>query len=66
MLAKAQGCTKVIAVEIHGRRLSTAKELGATNVINISNEDLIEEVNKITNGKGVSFSVDKIGVSTVM
>ncbi|MBF1991935.1 NAD(P)-dependent alcohol dehydrogenase [Staphylococcus schleiferi] len=66
MLAKAQGCTTVIAIDIHDYRLQIAKELGATHVINSSKEDICSAVKRITQDKGVKFSVDTTGVRDIM
>lgn len=66
MAAKISGCSKVIGIDIHDHRLATAKELGATHIINSKNTDVLEEIKKLTNGKGVNYSIDTTGVSAVM
>lgn len=66
MAAKIEGCSKIIAIDIHDSRLELAKELGATHIINSKIEDPIAQVQEITNGKGVNYSVDTTGVSPVM
>lgn len=66
MMAKANGCTTIIAVDIHDSRLEVAKDLGATHTINSMNEDAVEKVKKYTNGLGANFAIDTTGVSVVM
>ncbi|MGM9924055.1 MAG: NAD(P)-dependent alcohol dehydrogenase [Bacillus sp. (in: firmicutes)] len=66
MMAKIQGCSTIIAVDIHDSRLETAKSLGATHTINSRNEDLLERVYEITDHTGTDFSIDTTGVGHVM
>lgn len=66
MTAKIEGCSKIIAVDIHDSRLEIAKELGATHTINSKTEDLATRIYEITDGLGVNYSVDTTGVSAVM
>lgn len=63
--AKAAGCTTIIAVDIHNHRLETAKELGATHLINSKEENAVERIREITGG-GADFVVDTVGRSAVM
>lgn len=58
MAGKVAGCAKVIAVDIHASRLDLAGELGATDTINSREFDLVEEVMRITAGKGADYVVD--------
>lgn len=51
-LAKMRGAKKIILIEISQERLTLAKRFGADYYINSSQEDPIEAVMKITNGKG--------------
>ncbi|KGH90645.1 NAD(P)-dependent alcohol dehydrogenase [Oenococcus oeni] len=60
------GCTKVIAVDIVPSRLDLAKEVGATDVVNSKNENVVDAIKKITNGRGVDYAVDTTGVQSVM
>ncbi|WP_332649280.1 NAD(P)-dependent alcohol dehydrogenase [Lysinibacillus sp. 54212] len=66
MTAKIEGCSTIIAVDIHDSRLEIAKELGATHTINSRTEDLAARVGEITGGLGVNFSIDTTGVAAVM
>lgn len=50
-MLKASGC-KIIGIDIDERRLKIAKETSCDYVINSSKEDVIKEVEKITEGYG--------------
>jgi len=56
-LAKRQGAI-VIVSEIDQARLDKALALGADYAINIKEKDLIEEVKKITHGKGANVAIN--------
>ncbi len=49
---KLRGAKKVIMIEINDNRLETAKQFGVDHTINSLNEDPIDAVRKLTNGKG--------------
>ncbi|SCL92576.1 MULTISPECIES: zinc-binding dehydrogenase [Tissierellales] len=52
LLAKLRGAEKVIMIEINDNRLEMAKNFNVDYTINSKNEDPIEAVKRITNGKG--------------
>jgi aryl-alcohol dehydrogenase len=58
MAGRVASCEKVIAVDIHDSRLELARELGATHTINTREVDLVEEILRITGGKGADYIVD--------
>lgn len=58
MAAAVANCTTIIAADIHDSRLELAKELGATDTINTLNQDLTEEILRITDGKGADYILD--------
>lgn len=66
MMAVIEGCSKIVAVDIHDSRLEIAKELGATHTINSMTENLAQLVGEITGGAGFNFSVDTTGVAPVI
>jgi S-(hydroxymethyl)glutathione dehydrogenase / alcohol dehydrogenase len=61
MATKAFECEKVIAVDVDDEKLNLAKEFGASHTINASTEDVLKEIQNITDGKGVDYSVDAGG-----
>ncbi|MDU3830469.1 MAG: alcohol dehydrogenase AdhP, partial [Staphylococcus sp.] len=48
---------KVVAFDISDDKLNFAKELGADAVVNTKNQDAVEEVNKLTDEKGLDATV---------
>lgn len=66
MAGRISGCTTVIAVDIYDERLELAKELGATDVINSKNVDMVKAIQDLTDGHGVDYAVDTTGVSKVI
>lgn len=53
---------KIFAVDLAPARLKKAKELGATHLINNQKGDCVEQIMKATNGKGVDFIVECVGL----
>ncbi|MFD1363489.1 NAD(P)-dependent alcohol dehydrogenase [Lentibacillus salinarum] len=64
MAANIVGCAKIIAVDVHDSRLELAKELGATDVLNSKEMDIVDEIKKITNG-GTNYTVESTSVPTL-
>lgn len=65
MGAVVQGATTIIAVDLHDARLETARDLGATHVINAESDDIIGQIRKIT-GAGAQFALDTTGLPGVI
>lgn len=61
--AKILGATKVIAIDIENDKLSIAKEVGADICINALENDVVQKVKDLTDGKGVNVAVETAGVS---
>ncbi len=61
--AKEAGASKIILTGMtrDQKRLDLAPELGADHVINVETHDLVEEVQRVTNGGGVDVVVDTSG-----
>ncbi|MFJ7735554.1 NAD(P)-dependent alcohol dehydrogenase [Lysinibacillus sp. NPDC097287] len=66
MAAKIEGCSTIIAVDIHVNRLELAKKLGATHTINSQSENPAEKIAEITDGKGANYSVDTTGIAPII
>jgi len=64
-LAKASGAVEVFAVDIQLDKLELASEYGAIP-INASRMDAVEEIRKLTKGKGVDVSLEMIGLRKTM
>jgi L-iditol 2-dehydrogenase len=59
--AKVFGAATIIVTDLELLRLEAAKQMGATHLINIREKDPLEEINKITNGKGVDVAWETAG-----
>lgn len=58
---KAMGISDITVVDLFDIRLEKAMELGATRTINSSNCDPIEEIEKLTGGRGVDYVFETAG-----
>ncbi|WMJ80533.1 NAD(P)-dependent alcohol dehydrogenase [Clostridium sp. MB40-C1] len=61
MALKAMGVSKVYVVDIMGKRLQKALELGADGVINGSTTDVVEKIMELTDGKGCDLAIETAG-----
>lgn len=64
-LAKALGAIEVFAVDIKGDKLELASEYGAIPV-DSNRVDAVEEIRKLTKGKGVNVGIEMIGLPKTM
>lgn len=66
MAARVVGCTTIVAVDLNESRLTLARELGATHTINGGAGDVVAEIQKITGGEGVQYSIEATGLPKVV
>jgi threonine dehydrogenase-like Zn-dependent dehydrogenase len=59
--AKLCGASTIIAVDRVPERLSIAKQLGANHVVDFSKTDPVEEIMRLTDGRGVDVAVEALG-----
>jgi len=59
--ARIAGARKIIAVDMFEGKLAMAKRLGATDTIDASSSDPVDEIRKLTGG-GVDYSFEAIGL----
>lgn len=64
MALKALGVTDVYVVDVMQKRLDKALELGAKGIINGKEKNAVEEIKKLTNGRGVDLAIDTSGAET--
>ncbi len=62
--ARIAGARKIIAVDMFEGKLAMAKRLGATDTVDASSSDPVDEIRKITGG-GVDYSFEAIGLKKV-
>ncbi len=65
MINRLAGATKLIVADISDTRLEQVKEFGADIVINSAKRDLAAEINRITEGEGVSVVITACSVPAV-
>lgn len=53
---------KIISVDVDAERLKVARELGATDIIDSSRENVRDAVMRLTNGKGVDVAIEAVGI----
>ena len=51
----------IIAIDLHDEKLKLAKEYGATHIINSTEQDVVDEVNKIVGSSGTDIFIDTTG-----
>jgi S-(hydroxymethyl)mycothiol dehydrogenase len=59
--ARLAGASKIIAIDVDERKLTTATELGATHTIDGSATDVVEAVQALTDGNGADVVIDAVG-----
>lgn len=60
-LAKLNGASRVIISEMNPERISKAKEMGVDYVINAKEVDPVEEVMRLTDGRGADYVIEAVG-----
>jgi alcohol dehydrogenase len=59
--AKLSGATTVIGVDRLADRLEMARRIGADHVIDASRSDPVEEIMRLTDGRGVDVAIEALG-----
>jgi threonine dehydrogenase-like Zn-dependent dehydrogenase len=60
--ARLKGASLVIGIDLDPVRLKMAKQMGADEVVDFSKKDPVQEVLKITRGRGVDVAVEALGL----
>ena len=55
------GASVIVSVDMLDYRLEKANQLGADVVINAGQKDVVEEIKRITNGRGADVAIEAIG-----
>jgi S-(hydroxymethyl)glutathione dehydrogenase/alcohol dehydrogenase len=58
--ARIAGARMIIAVDVHENKLATAREFGATHIVDASSRDPVQAIRDMTDG-GVDYSFEAIG-----
>jgi alcohol dehydrogenase len=59
--AKLKGATTIIAVESVPARMAMARRLGADHVVNHTEEDPVDAILRLTDGRGVDVAIEALG-----
>jgi threonine dehydrogenase-like Zn-dependent dehydrogenase len=59
--ARLMGATTIIAVDGNDHRLGIARSMGADVTLNFQNCDVIDEIMKLTGGRGVDAAIEALG-----
>lgn len=62
--AKLLGASLIIAIDGNDERLNVAKKMGADITFNFKNVDVVDEILKITGGRGVDSSIEALGLQS--
>jgi L-iditol 2-dehydrogenase len=65
-IAKYLMAGKIIVSDINSYRLNKSIEFGANFAINSKDEDVVQEIKKITNGKGVDIVIISAGIHSLL
>jgi L-iditol 2-dehydrogenase len=65
-VAKALGAEPVILTGTRDKRLEMGKKLGADHVVNVTRENPVEAVQRITKGKGVQYVLECSGAANAL
>ncbi|HWM35850.1 MAG TPA: S-(hydroxymethyl)mycothiol dehydrogenase, partial [Streptomyces sp.] len=59
--ARLAGAARIIAVDIDGRKLETARGMGATHTLDSRDHDPVEGIRELTGGFGADVVIDAVG-----
>jgi threonine dehydrogenase-like Zn-dependent dehydrogenase len=59
--ARLMGATTIIAVDTVPERLAIARRMGADHVVDFAATDPVEEIMRLTDGRGVDVSIEALG-----
>lgn len=61
--AKAAGCARVFISDVDETRLNLARQIGADEVLHRSGAELLTEIKRLTNGRGVDVALEAVGLN---
>lgn len=64
--ARLARCEKIIAVDTRSKPLGLAREFGATDTIEASEETVVEQVRELTDGRGADYVFDTVGTPATL
>lgn len=64
--ARLANAAQIIAIDLMEQKLQLARELGATHILRADADDPVQAVLDLTNGRGVDFAFEAVGIPAVM
>jgi len=64
--ARIGGARQIIALDLFESKLEIARRVGATHVVNTSNENPVKAVRRVTGGAGVDHAFEAVGNKTLV
>jgi S-(hydroxymethyl)mycothiol dehydrogenase len=64
--SKLAGATTIIAIDLDPRKLTVAREFGATHGVDASTEDVVAAVQALTGGNGADVCIEAVGHPEVL
>lgn len=64
--ARIVGALKIIAVDVAPQKLDYARQMGATHVVDASQNDPVEAIKALTGGRGVDYAFEAIGLAVTI
>ncbi len=62
--ARLRGASMIIAIDGNDERLKISEQMGANVTLNFTKVDVIEEIMKLTGGRGVDASIEALGLQS--
>lgn len=62
--ARLMGATTIIAVDAIPARMEIARRMGADHVVDFSKTDPVEEIMRLTDGRGVDVAIEALGLQS--
>lgn len=59
--ARAAGCSRVFISDVDETRLKLAKQVGADEILHSSGAELVKEIHRLTDGRGVDLALEAVG-----
>ncbi|MCS3471578.1 threonine dehydrogenase-like Zn-dependent dehydrogenase [Pseudomonas sp. JUb42] len=59
--ARLKGASCIIGVDTVASRMTVARRLGATHVVDFKNGDVVEQIMALTDGRGVDVAIEALG-----
>lgn len=60
--ARLKGASTIIAIDGNDERLKVAEQMGANVTLNFTKVDVVDEIMKLTGGRGVDSSIEALGL----